>query len=251
MNLSALATGEFLAAALVFARIGGIVMFVPAFGEAFIPMRHRLAAALVLALAINAAVGPGPVRFDSVSAMIMAFGIEVTIGVWIGLAARILMTALQFAGYQVGMISGLSNAFAPSIGSFEGATLISTGLMLGAVAVIFATDLHHHIIGAMAMSYDVFPIGLVMPGDLSQQMVRAVSQSFYLGLSIAGPFYVMGMLVNLGLGLTNRMMPNLPVFFVAAPVLIFTGLLVLVIAVPHMLSEFADRFGAWLGLLTF
>jgi len=251
MNLPAWLTGEFLAAAVVFARIGGICMFIPGFGETFFPMRHRLAMALVLSLALTPLVGPGPLELATIGSMVGLFAIEVTLGLWIGMCGRILLSALQFVGYQVGLIAGLSNAFAPQMGSFEGATMIASGLMLGAVAMIFATDLHHVIIGAMVMSYDVFPIGRIMPADLSEQMVKAVSQSFYLGLAIAAPFYVMGLLLNLGLGLANRMMPNLPVFFVAAPVLIVSGLIVLVIATPNMLRQFADTFGEWLGLLTF
>ncbi|MCR8550557.1 flagellar biosynthetic protein FliR [Salipiger sp. P9] len=251
MNLSALLTVEFLGVAMVFARIGGVLMYMPALGESFIPMRHRLAFAVLLSLALYPALPVGPLALDAPGPMIAAFGIELTLGLWIGMTARILMSGLQFAGYQIGLIAGLSNAFSPDLGSFQGSTLISTGLMLGAVAVIFATDLHHLIIGAMVMSYDMFPPGQILTGDLAQQIVKAVGQSFYLGLSVAAPFYVMGLLMNLGMGLAARMMPSLPVFFVAAPVLILAGLLVLGIAAPMMMREFAERFADWLGLLVF
>ncbi|WP_163851587.1 flagellar biosynthetic protein FliR [Pseudooceanicola aestuarii] len=251
MDLTALLTAEFMTAALVFARIGALVMFMPGFGETFIPVRHRLAMALVLSLALRPAVAPAPLVLDDFPALVASFAIEITIGLWIGITARILLTALQFAGYQVGLIAGLSNAFAPEMGSFQGSTLISTGLMLAGVALIFAMDLHHVIIGAMALSYDVFPRGQLMSQDLSHQILRAVGQSFYMGMSIAAPFYVMGLLLNLGLGLANRMMPNLPVFFVAAPVLIFSGLLVLVVSAPMMLRQFTEGFSDWLGLLVF
>ena len=119
------------------------------------------------------------------------------------------------------------------------------------LALIFAMDLHHLILGAMVMSYEVFPPGALLTGDLAQQIVRAVAQSFYIGLSVAAPFFVMGLLINLGMGLAARMMPTLPVFFVAAPLLIAAGLLVLGVAAPLMLREFAERFAAWLGLLMF
>ena len=251
MNLAALITVEFLGVALVFARIGGMLMFVPALGETVIPVRHRLAFAVLLSLALYPAVPQGPVSLDAPGSLVGALAIELTLGLWIGVTARILLSALEFAGYQIGLVSGLSNAFSPSLGSFQGSTLISTGLMLGGVAMIFATDLHHLIIGAMVSSYDLFPPGQILPSDLAQQIVKAVSQSFYLGLSIVAPFYVMGLLVNLGMGLAARMMPSLPVFFVAAPVLIMAGLLVLVMATPVMLREFAERFGEWLGLLVF
>ncbi|MCA0942222.1 flagellar biosynthetic protein FliR [Salipiger pacificus] len=251
MNVSALITVEFLGVALVFARIGGILMFMPGLGEALFPVRHRLAMALVLSLSLYPLAPLGPVDFDNTAAFLGLLAIELTLGVWIGVSARILLSGLQFAGYQIGTISGLANAFSPSLGSFEGADLISTALMMAAVAVIFATDLHHLIIGAMVMSYDVFPPGRILTGDLAQQIVKAVSASFYMGLSIAAPFFVMGLLLNLAMGLTARMMPTLPVFFVAGPVLIFSGLLVLVMAAPMMLREFAERFSEWLGLLVF
>jgi flagellar biosynthetic protein FliR len=91
----------------------------------------------------------------------------------------------------------------------------------------------------------------MMPGDLAEQMVRAGQQAFYIGVAIAGPFYVMGVVLNVGLGLTNRMLPSLPVFFVAAPVLIATGLLVLFLAVPAAQRTWITYFAEWLGLLSF
>ena len=50
MDLSAFLTTQFLTVALVFARIGAAMMFIPAFGESFIFVRHRLVAGLLLAL---------------------------------------------------------------------------------------------------------------------------------------------------------------------------------------------------------
>lgn len=248
MDLSSLLTAQFLSHALVFARLGAVAMFMPGIGESFIPVRHRLALAILLTLALHPAIPPRPLPEEPMD-LLAALAAEVTIGLWIGIAGRILLTALQFAGYQVGLISGLSNAFAPDIGSFQGSTLISTALMLGGVAMIFATDMHHLIVGALLTSYDVFPPGPPIWGDLAAQTVRAASMSFYIGLAITAPFYVMGVVLNVGLGLANRMMPTLPVFFVAAPVLIGSGLLVLVVAAPSMLRGFAETFAAFLGAL--
>ncbi|MGB2202649.1 MAG: flagellar biosynthetic protein FliR [Pseudooceanicola atlanticus] len=250
MDLSTFLTTQFLTVALVFARIGAAMMFIPAYGESFVFVRHRLAMSLLLSIVIAPIVASGPIPGDP-AGLIRAFAFEVTIGAWIGMAGRVLMTGLQVAGAQIGMVSGLSNAFAPDIGSFQGSTLIATALLLAAVAIIFAADIHHVIIGALIHSYDVFPAGRLMPGDLAEHMVKAGSAAFYVGMSVAAPFYVMGVVLNTGLGLTNRMLPTLPVFFVAAPVLIASGLFVLVLSVPTALRTFAARFVEWLGLLTF
>lgn len=248
MDLTALLTSQFIGVALVFGRIGAAMVFMPGFGESFIFMRHRLAMAVLLALVISPLVVRGTPPSDPVG-FIRAMAIEVTLGMWIGLTARVLLTAMQIAGAQIGMVAGLSNAFAPSIGSFAGSTLIATVLMLGAIAVLFATDAHHLIILALINSFDVFPPGFLMPGDLAEQMVRAAQQAMYLGVAIAGPFYVMGIILNVGLGLTNRMLPSLPVFFVASPVLIIAGLVVLVLATPAALRTWITHFAEWLGLL--
>lgn len=129
--------------------------------------------------------------------------------------------------------------------------MIADALMMAGVALIFATDLHHLIIGALLMSYDIFPLGQIMPGDLAEQIVKAVGASFYIGFALTVPFHVMGLVLNLGMGLANRMMPALPVFFVATPVLIAAGLFVLIVAAPSILDGFLQRFAGWLGTLTF
>lgn len=251
MELDAFLTSQFLAVGLVFARMGSALAFLPGFGERMIALRFRLLLALAFSAALAPATPVDAMLLDGPIMLLPILAIEVTLGIWIGTTARIVMSALQFAGYQIGLISGLANAFAPETGSFQGSTMIADALMMAGVALIFATDLHHLMIDALLMSYDVFPPGQLMPGDLAEQSVKAVAASFYIGFALTVPFHVMGLVLNLGMGLANRMMPTLPVFFVASPVLIGSGLFVLVIAAPTMLDGFAQRFASWLGTLTF
>jgi flagellar biosynthetic protein FliR len=251
MELESFLTENFLAYVLVFARIGSAMMFMPGFGEQAIPVRHRLLFALALSAALQPVAPVGAVSLGAPVRLFVLLGMEIAIGLWIGLAARILLSALQFAGYQIGIVAGLANAFGPQLGSFEGSTMVASGLLMAGVALIFATDLHHIIIGGLLMSYDVFPVGMIMPGDMADQIARAVSTSFWIAVSITAPFYVLGLLLNLALGLANKMMPTLPVFFVAVPVLIAAALIVLALSGPALFSGFLEFFSDWLGMLTF
>ncbi len=250
MDLSGYLTAQVLGVFVVFARMGSVMLFMPGFGDASVPPRHRLIFAMVLSIALFPATPVGPLQIETSVNLIAVLGIEVAVGLWIGVAARILMLSLQFAGYQIGTVSGLANAFAPSTGAFEGATMIATALLLAGTTLIFVTDLHYIIIEALLMSYEVFPPGDIMPGDLAEQTVKAVGASFYIGTALTAPFYVMGLVLNAGLGLANRMMPTLPVFFVAAPVLIAAGLFVLVVGAPSMLTGFLSRFADWFATFT-
>ncbi|MHA6327021.1 flagellar biosynthetic protein FliR [Roseivivax sp. CAU 1753] len=251
MDLSDFLTSQILGFATVFARIGGVFMFMPGFGESSIPVRHRLALALLLSIALSPALLIGPLDLTSQAKVLAVLATEVTLGLWFGLTARIVLSALDFAGYQIGMMASLANALSPSVGAFEGATLVASTLMLAGTALIFATDLHHVIISALIRSYVVFPVGGIMPGDLADQIVGATATSFYVGISIVAPFYVLSVVLQVGLGLANRLMPTMPVFFVAMPVLLGSGLLVLAIAVPSLLSGVISALAEWLGSLKF
>ncbi|MFD1342012.1 flagellar biosynthetic protein FliR [Litorisediminicola beolgyonensis] len=251
MDLSVFLTSQIIGVGVIFARIGAIFLFMPAFGEQAIPNRHKLALALLLCIALSPAIGIGPLDLSRPVDLIAIFGLEITVGLWLGLTARIVMSAVSFAGYQIGMVSGLANALAPSQGAFEGATLVASILTLAATALIFATDTHHLILGAIMMSYDVFPVGQLMPYDLADQIIRAAAMSLYLGVTLAAPFYVLQLVMNTGLGLANRLMATLPVFFVATPLLLGAGLAVMSIALPSVIAGFLAAFTGWLGTLAF
>ncbi|MEH6390969.1 MAG: flagellar biosynthetic protein FliR [Sulfitobacter sp.] len=246
MSVDTFITTVFFSFFVVFARIGTAMMFMPGFGEVQIPVRPRLSMAVLVSLSLLPLTPVSSALPDSPVAAVALLATEVTVGLWIGLSARILLSALQFAGFQVGQVSGLANAFGPVFGSFEGATMVATVLLMGAVTLIFVTDTHHLIIRALLSSYQVFPPGQIILADLTNQILKVASHSLYIGTAIAAPFFVMGVILNLGMGLANRMMPQLPVFFVAAPLLIGAGLLILAIASPAMLDYFLEQFQEWL-----
>lgn len=246
MDLAALLTDTLLGFFVVFARLGAALLFMPGFAETSVPTRQRLLFGLILSAALYPASGVGPIAEDRPLALLLLFGAEVTIGLWIGLVARTLLSGLQFAGYQIALMSGLANALAPNIGAFEGATSMAAMLLIGATALIFITDTHHLIIQSLLMSYQVFAPGSFMLADLVDQFARAVQVSLYIGLAIAAPFYVAGLVLNVGMGLANRMMASLQVFFIAQPLLIAAGLALMVLAIPTMMRGFLEPFTLWL-----
>lgn len=246
MDLEAYLTSVVFGYFVVVARIGSAMLFMPGFAEVQIPTRARLSFALVLCAAIYPVTPVALALPQSPVIALSLFATEATIGLWIGLSARTLLSAMQFAGYQVGQVSGLANAFGPSLGSFEGATLVATFLLIGTVALLFLTNTHHIILRALLDSYTIFPLGRIFVGDLADQIVKVGAKSIYIGVAIAAPFFVMSVVLNLGMGLANRMMPQLPVFFVAASLLIFAGFVVFGVAIPSMIEFFIGQFSSWL-----
>ena len=236
-------SGVVLVYALVFARTGAMIMLLPSIGDAGIPSRVRLALALAVAFAMTPVVAHAYPQEMPQSAM--AFGLmltqEVTAGVLVGLMSRIIMSALSVAGSVIAMQTGLSYAQSidPSMG--EQAAIMGNFLsMLGAV-LIFATDLHHLAIGAIQGSYTLIPPGASLPtGDMAEMALRLVSSAFGLGLQLAAPFIVFAFTVNAATGLLARMMPQLQVFFVAMPINVLAGFMLMALLLGSMMTVFLN-----------
>jgi flagellar biosynthesis protein FliR len=231
---------EAFAAFLVFARVGMVFTLLPGFGEVYVSSRIRLMLAGTLALLLAPLVRAALPELPTAPAeLFLLLATELGIGAFIGAAARMTFNALQTAGSIVGMQTSLSAAlsFDPSTAQ-QGAL---TASFLGAVAlmVIFAGDFHHLMIRAIADSYSMFPPGQGFPaGDFAEAMTRLVSSSFSLGLRMASPFIIFGLIFFLGLGLLARLMPQMQVFFVSQPAQILLGLLLLAGTIGAMVRVF-------------
>src|SRR3954451_10200163 len=132
---------------LVFARVGAMVMLLPGFGESNIPVRIKLAIALLLTLLIlplhRAAY---QVDMQSVAPLVVLMLHEIVIGVVLGATARVTLSALQVAGAVIAQQMGLG--FVTLVGPTQGQQGVRVGnfLTILGVTLLFATDSHHLVI---------------------------------------------------------------------------------------------------------
>jgi flagellar biosynthesis protein FliR len=244
-------SGIILTYLLVFARVGSMVMLLPAIGEMGVPARVRL----LLALAISVALAPTvqsayPATAPATTVgLVILIGQEITAGVLVGAMARIIMSALSVAGFLIASQIGLS--YAQTIDptqNTQGAVVGNFMTLLGTV-LIFATDLHHLAIGAIAGSYRMLPPGGHLPtSDMLQLVIRLVSSSFALGFQLAAPFLVFGFAVYAALGVLAKLMPQLQVFFVAVPVNILAGFVVMLALLGAMMTLFLNYYTTSMGV---
>jgi flagellar biosynthetic protein FliR len=243
-------SGTILVYFLVFARTGAMVMLLPSIGEAGVPSTVRL----VLALAISFAFAPSvahtyPAQIpQNALALGLLIAQEITAGILIGTMSRIIMSALAVAGSLIATQTGLSYAQQVDPTSDQQSVVVSNFLSLLGTVLIFATNMHHLAIGAVAGSYTLIPPGAALPtGDMAELTVRLVSGAFALGLQLAAPFLVFGFAVNAAMGLLARLMPQLQVFFIAMPVNILAGFLLLTLLLGSMMTIFVQYFSTQMG----
>ena len=225
---------------LAFARIGTMVMLLPGLGELSVPPRVRLAVALVLTAVILPLHRPSyQLDLTAFGPLIVTLGQEFLVGAVLGLIARMTISALQVAGSVIAQQLGLG--FVTAIDPTQGqqAVLVGNFLTILGITLVFAADLHHLVIAALNDSYALFKPGEVpIMGDVASMLTRMVTSAFRIGIQLAAPFLVFGILFNLGLGLLSRLMPQMQVFFIGLPLSILVGFLILFLVVGAMMMTF-------------
>ena len=203
---------------LVFSRVGAMVMLLPAIGEMGVPSRVRLVLALAIAFSLTPQVQANypAIAPQSTVALVIMIAQEVTAGVLVGAMARIIMSALQVAGYLIATQTGLAYA----------QTLDPTQNTQGAVVGNFMMLLGGHL----------------PTGDMAMLVIQLTSSSFALGFQLAAPFLVFGFAVYAGLGVLARLMPQLQIFFVAVPLNIMCGFLIMLALIGSLMTVFLNYY---------
>jgi len=230
----------------VFLRIGACFLVLPGFGEAMIPARVKLGAALAFTAIVTPAVLPDLPALTSALPPLTFFATEAIAGLILGLALRLTVHALQVAGSiaaQATSLSQIMGGASPDPQPAIGALLVLSGVTLAVMA-----GLHVHLAEAFLRSYALLPVGrFPRPQDLGGWGVDRVAASFGLALSLAAPFLIASLLYNVALGVINKAMPQLMVAFVGAPAITWGGLALLLITTPFLLPVWAEAFGAALA----
>ncbi|WP_022719731.1 flagellar biosynthetic protein FliR, partial [Rhodopseudomonas sp. B29] len=132
---------------LVFARVGAMVMLMPSLGETNIPMRIKLAIALMLALIIL------PMHRDayhvdmtSLAPLLVLMLQEIFVGIVLGATARVTLSALQVAGSVIAQQLGLGFVTAVDPTQGQQGLLIGNFLTLLGVTLFVRTDAHYLVI---------------------------------------------------------------------------------------------------------
>lgn len=236
---------------IVFARIGAMVMVMPGVGEAYVPARIRLVLAIFLAMLITPTVAELlPTLPNTPFGLLWTMLPEIAIGLALGTFIRLVMLILQVAGAIIAMQSGLAfaQAFDPSQGTQS--AIVGTFFSIMGVAIIFVAGLHHEMIMGMVGSYRLMPPMEPIPvNDLTDGFLTFLGEFFAFGFQLASPFIVVGLVFYIGIGLLNKLMPQVQVFFVAVPANILLGFSVLSLLLGTLMMAFLDKYDAFINRL--
>ncbi|MDR2417417.1 MAG: flagellar biosynthetic protein FliR [Holosporales bacterium] len=227
---------------LIFARVGSALSVSSGFGESFVSPRLRLALASSISFCLFFPLETS-LSQAAHSASIGLFLGEIVIGLFAGLLVRTAILALETAGAAIAMFSGLhlGSFFSPF--SPQGESAYGTFLSLTVLTVLFLGDMHHWILRGIVDSYTVY-----VPGQSEfpvlgiAAFVNWINHCFAMSLQLATPFLVTQFLFFLGVGLVNRLVMQMQVYFLSQPAQILIGGLTLYLSLPLLLRTFLAFF---------
>ena len=177
---------------LMFARMGTMVMLLPALGESTIPTRFRLTIALALTIVlypVGSQYYPADLTSNTYRMIALLFG-ELAIGFGIGLCAKMITSVLQIAGMIMANQSGLAFALGTDFANQgQQGALFGNFLSILGITLVFVSDSHFLVIAALHDSFTIFPPGLAPPvGDFSQNATETVAHVFSIAVRMSAPF---------------------------------------------------------------
>ncbi|MCC8938241.1 flagellar biosynthesis protein FliR [Bradyrhizobium sp. Arg68] len=244
-------TDTVLATFIVFCRIGACLMLVPGFSSVNVPPQVRLFVAVVTTFALTPLLVTmlRPLLADA-SPLRLAFliGSELLVGSVIGLAGRVFFLALQTMATVMAGAIGMSNIPGTPVGDTDPAPALVPLIMAAVTTLFFMTDQHWQVLRGLMNSYDVWHPGNRLEGNMAlMQLVNRLAEAFVLTLRITSPFIVYSVIVNLAVGLINKLTPTIPVYFISIPFVMFGGFLLLYLTSDELLTQFMLGLSSWLA----
>ncbi|MEM7696303.1 MAG: flagellar biosynthetic protein FliR [Pseudomonadota bacterium] len=237
-----------MAIAVLFARVGGMFLIAPGFSSLRAPVRVRVFIALGVTLALSPPLiepAAAAVLDRPPAEVIRVLGTETLIGLFIGLMVRLLMMALQFMAVAIANMTGLGGIPGIAVDNGEPAQAAANLFTMTALLIVFVTDLHHEIIRATVGSYAVVAPGAGLdPQAALNDVATRAGESFMIALRLSAPFVIYAVIVNFAVGLTNKLTPQLPIFFVALPIITAGGLIMMAYAIREVMFAFEQAFRA-------
>jgi flagellar biosynthetic protein FliR len=170
---------------------------------------------------------------------------ELLAGAALGWLTRLPALALSMAGAVVSTMIGLSSVIQPDPALSGQSSALARLFGLAASVLVLSSGLYALPLSALAGSYQLVPPGQVMPsGPLAASVQAGASAALVLAVQLSAPFVLAGMLLQVGLGLLARLVPQLQLFSVSAPGQILGGLALLGALASPLLATWAGAVAA-------
>lgn len=229
---------------LIIARVTAFMVTLPLYSHRTIPATHRIGFAVVLSWMMYYTMEVSP--FEINGEYILLIIKEVMVGLFIGLLAYIILSAIQIAGgfidFQMGF--AIANVIDPQTGAQS--PLIGQFLNIIALLLLLALNGHHLLLDGIFYSYQFIPMetpGLAFGQENYVEFImKTFAGVFAVAFQMSIPIVATLFLVDIALGITARTVPQLNIFVVGFPIKIGVTFIVLLVMMGVLLAVMQKMF---------
>lgn len=241
---------------LILMRMSGFILLNPILGRRNIPAAVKAGMIFVLTFAIYSFSENAAFEVESTVEYGFLLLKEFAAGYVLGFATELFFMILSFGGYIIDFQMGLSmatvydpqsNAQIPVSGS-----LFQVWLML----LFFAVDGHLALMQILIKSAQIVPYGgIIITQNLTHRMIEIFLQCVEMSVKMAMPILAAEFLVEVGVGILNKAVPQISIFVINIQFKLIVGLLLLAVLFSPM-GEYMNKIISEMmktldGLLTF
>lgn len=224
-----------------FFRILALVATSPFFGARGIPASAKIGFAFALTVVIAPLLDPMPAVQPASAFGLYIMAQQLMIGFAMGLAIRIIFSAMEMAGHIMGLQMGLG--FATFFDPQNSAQIPVMGQFMGIVAMLLFLAVNGHllVISALVESFQVMPISIhPLSSEGWKTLVFWGGEIFRAGVWISLPVVAVLMMVNVALAILTRAAPQLNIFAVGFPLTLAVGFVVISLLMNYLLPIFSS-----------
>lgn len=261
---------------LVGARLSGVFLIGPLFGQKVIPMHIRLLMIILMTVILTPVAAPSaagaaaasllPPEWSHVTSnlsvdqsqpnslfeLIAGLIAELGIGSMLGAVVMMIVAALRAVGQildrQTGFTAG--GVLNPGLDS-EGGGPTTQLIAATSLVVLFVTDMHLEVLTNLLETFRAVPVGQLEISKIDRTLMSDLLQmSFVLAIRVTIPMLALMTVVSLGLGMVQRSTPQLNLFSVGLPVRIIVHLMFVAWLLPGLASGMAGAIPTMLNRVT-
>ena len=223
-------------------RLAALLALTPLLNSASVPAPARVLLVLALTVLMVSGFGVAPVPMQGLAQVVLAAVSEALVGGLLAFGVFTAFAAFSMAGklldIQVGF--GIGSVFDPV--TRRQTPVLSTGFDMLAVTMFFAMDGHHALMRGIAYSLEHAPLGAGLAALSVAALSKQFGVMFLFGVALVAPVVFCLLLVEVGLAMLSRVMPQMHIFVLGIPIRIFLGLSMLVVTMGYMAPRMGKIF---------
>lgn len=226
---------------LIFVRVSSLILSAPYFSSAAFPAQIKIFFALITSILLypvvpaESIVIPADAGFLYVGTTIF---IEALIGISFGLVGQLVFAGLEMAGRLISLKIVLGFASVVDTMTQQQSTAISSLFNMLAILVFLAIEGDKIYLNALAQSFEVLPLGEANVHLAGPFMTDIALYIFLIAVQISAPFIVVLFLLDLALAIFARIMPQANIMFIALPIKLGVGFILLYFVAPYLPTAF-------------